>query len=408
MSDRLAELYVEITAKTDKLEAGLKAVKQDTEKMGSTFGATAVAMGTLAAQVATKIMSIVPAIQAVIKKSIEWADNIKDDAIAYGMTTDQVQKLAFMEQLEGASKGKLIEMGKRMVITLEQERTALGKVTKEAKPASSAFQQLGIDIASFSTLNTYEQLDMLARKLIEIKDIPTRISLAQQIVGKGGDIDLIMGWIDNMDKANQMLKDFGFTQEQIDRVASYQTNLGMINASWDRLGMLLMTKIDPKQMDTLTKSIISIADALAKLLNDQTFVENLAILVQGFTDLANAITAVITAYNNSPAFMRKNPHGDTRPFWEMPQYQDNAMASGGIVTQPTRALIGESGPEAIIPLSQMGSMGGGVTVNVGSYFGDEISKRALVRDIQRILNEENRRSSYKPTETSYYSVGGHL
>jgi hypothetical protein len=57
----------------------------------------------------------------------------------------------------------------------------------------------------------------------------------------------------------------------------------------------------------------------------------------------------------------------------------------------------------------MSGMGGNsVTVNVGSYFGDEISKRALVRDIQRILNEENRRSSHKPTETSFYSVGGHL
>jgi hypothetical protein len=41
-----------------------------------------------------------------------------------------------------------------------------------------------------------------------------------------------------------------------------------------------------------------------------------------------------------------------------------AMATGGIVTSPTFALIGEAGPEAVIPLSKMGSMGGGVTINV--------------------------------------------
>jgi len=41
-----------------------------------------------------------------------------------------------------------------------------------------------------------------------------------------------------------------------------------------------------------------------------------------------------------------------------------AMATGGIVTSPTMALIGEAGPEAVIPLSKMGSMGGGVTINV--------------------------------------------
>jgi phage-related minor tail protein len=41
------------------------------------------------------------------------------------------------------------------------------------------------------------------------------------------------------------------------------------------------------------------------------------------------------------------------------------MASGGIVTAPTLALIGERGPEAVIPLDRM--KGGGsnnITVNV--------------------------------------------
>jgi phage-related minor tail protein len=42
-----------------------------------------------------------------------------------------------------------------------------------------------------------------------------------------------------------------------------------------------------------------------------------------------------------------------------------AFANGGIVTKPTLGLVGEAGPEAIIPLSQMGNMGGGgVTINV--------------------------------------------
>jgi hypothetical protein len=40
------------------------------------------------------------------------------------------------------------------------------------------------------------------------------------------------------------------------------------------------------------------------------------------------------------------------------------LAEGGIVTGPTLAMIGEAGPEAVVPLSKMGGMGGGVTVNV--------------------------------------------
>ena len=40
-----------------------------------------------------------------------------------------------------------------------------------------------------------------------------------------------------------------------------------------------------------------------------------------------------------------------------------AMADGGIVTSPTLALIGEAGPEAVVPLSRMGQVGG-MTINV--------------------------------------------
>ena len=39
------------------------------------------------------------------------------------------------------------------------------------------------------------------------------------------------------------------------------------------------------------------------------------------------------------------------------------LAAGGIVTQPTLAMIGEGGPEAVIPLDRMGG-GSGITVNV--------------------------------------------
>jgi len=57
------------------------------------------------------------------------------------------------------------------------------------------------------------------------------------------------------------------------------------------------------------------------------------------------------------------------------------LAEGGVVTGPTTALIGEAGPEAVIPLDKFDQgggfgMGGGVTVNIENIFGtdpDEIS-----------------------------------
>ena len=40
------------------------------------------------------------------------------------------------------------------------------------------------------------------------------------------------------------------------------------------------------------------------------------------------------------------------------------LAEGGIVNQPTLAMIGEAGPEAVVPLNRGGGAMGGVTVNV--------------------------------------------
>jgi hypothetical protein len=50
------------------------------------------------------------------------------------------------------------------------------------------------------------------------------------------------------------------------------------------------------------------------------------------------------------------------------------LAEGGIVNSATLAMIGESGPEAVIPLSKLGSMGGGsnITVNVTSANPDDV------------------------------------
>jgi hypothetical protein len=59
------------------------------------------------------------------------------------------------------------------------------------------------------------------------------------------------------------------------------------------------------------------------------------------------------------------------------------MAAGGIVNQPTLAMIGEAGPEAVIPLSRMGQMGGtnNVTINVSG--GDPNAVVQALRDYMR-------------------------
>jgi hypothetical protein len=65
------------------------------------------------------------------------------------------------------------------------------------------------------------------------------------------------------------------------------------------------------------------------------------------------------------------------------------LASGGIATGPTLALIGESGPEAVIPLSRgaqygVGTGGGGNTITVNVNGGDPNS---IVRALQQYVRQ---------------------
>jgi hypothetical protein len=58
------------------------------------------------------------------------------------------------------------------------------------------------------------------------------------------------------------------------------------------------------------------------------------------------------------------------------------LAQGGIVTSPTLAMIAEAGPEAVIPLSKMGGMGGGTNITVNVQGADP---NAVVAALQRYV-----------------------
>lgn len=73
-----------------------------------------------------------------------------------------------------------------------------------------------------------------------------------------------------------------------------------------------------------------------------------------------------------------------RPDFELPK-----MATGGVVTRPTKAIIGEAGPEAVIPLSRLGGTltGGQVVTQIADVHldGQKVG-RAIVRTAIRGRN----------------------
>jgi ElaB/YqjD/DUF883 family membrane-anchored ribosome-binding protein len=105
-----------------------------------------------------------------------------------------------------------------------------------------------------------------------------------------------------------------------------------------------------------------------------------------------AVNAIIRAYNSIPIL--KNV--DTISHVDLPSIGGAAkatnpagkgipkMADGGIVTGPTLAMIGEAGPEAVIPLGK--GMGGGITVNVNGGFSTSAEIGQAVVNALRAFN----------------------
>ncbi|MHB1910224.1 MAG: phage tail family protein [Nitrososphaerales archaeon] len=117
------------------------------------------------------------------------------------------------------------------------------------------------------------------------------------------------------------------------------------------------------------------------------------ILVSAFAAFANPIIAMINMFINSInaiiGTLDAVPGVSIKQIPDIPQ-----LASGGIVSSPTLAVVGEAGPEAVVPLSS-GSAGGvaplsgqsaqgGLTVNVFVQ-GNVATVNDLTDQIDRIL-----------------------
>jgi hypothetical protein len=85
-----------------------------------------------------------------------------------------------------------------------------------------------------------------------------------------------------------------------------------------------------------------------------------------------AVNGIISAYNSIP-LLPDIPKAPTMPVPQLGAARPRSnpsrtraiprMAEGGIVSSPTLAIIGEAGPEAVVPLERLNN-GGGITINV--------------------------------------------
>ena len=112
--------------------------------------------------------------------------------------------------------------------------------------------------------------------------------------------------------------------------------------------------------------------------------------INGLISLVNtAIKAIDAIHVTLPKFLGGGSIGFNIPTIPL-------LAEGGIVTSPTLAMIGEAGSEAVIPLSKMGNMGGGINVVIHVQ-GSVIKEQDLAVTVRDGIAQLMRRRGLNPS-----------
>ena len=206
---------------------------------------------------------------------------------------------------------------------------------------------------------------------------------------------------------DEALKSFAKAWEALKEV--FSTFFGFIWEKFDEL----MTKLLGNHWEKWKDGIANVVEAVKGIFQGLVdilggiwdvivgiFTGDKDLILQGFKAIANGVISIwnsVIGLVNSfefkvPDFIPKiGGKGWSPNIPEIP-----ALAQGGIVKSPTLAMIGEAGPEAVVPLGRGGGMGANITINImGATYGfDDFENKVAeaIKDgvrrggFQRIIN----------------------
>lgn len=252
----------------------------------------------------------------------------------------------------------------------------------------------------FDSVGGFEELQ---KKLVGLsnQDLVKKIFDAKTVEQFNAAVNEVNGLLGNQQMAQDALNDaverYGFTLEELPQKMKQDeinANFGQILQDFELLKAagfdtnVILEKMGPNVNEFVNQAVAAggtIPEALRPIIEQliasgqlldengeaytsvedaginfaQTMDEKFTTLIDKITQMVNALLGIPTDINtNVNVNTNYTSSGDTgqngrgRPAW------DEEFATGGIVTSPTVALVGEKGPEAITPISELPGLGG--------------------------------------------------
>ena len=272
---------------------------------------------------------------------------------------EKLNKLKFLENTYGNTQYQIIKMENDMGVSN----------TAELKKQHDIQAKINADFAAMITME--KRLDSSRNK--STKDIIKLRKKAGQPLNDAN--DKMQEQVNYVDDANTELKDMGnITDRNTEKSKDLAKSVEPL--AWDigNVGFALASVGDQLLSNTIVDFVDGISSAFVNLLDNKNslkdffksfirYLEGVIIKLTVTLLLAIAVSALLGGSNlagslgmTNGAGLMKNAFGF---FGKMSGFKVPKMGGGGIVTQPTLAMVGEGGQsEAVIPLSRFNNFSG--------------------------------------------------
>ena len=303
---------------------------------------------------------------------------VRELAQSFGMVAPIAAEMGVSLTELQAATAALTLGGAKASIAQTQLRAAMSSLLKPTADAADLFEKLGVVsfkeliVKSGGLVNAFGKLkeasagneEQLAKAAGSVEGLSAILSLT------GAQAEAFTTTLNSMENSTESYEEAVLKQNET-ATAQFQIMKNNLNVVFQDLALKLLPalivgmKAIPVVIDVVSDHFMALVDALTAVFLWFIKVENKLNEIQdrvfGFVGkVGSTIGGVISKI----------------PFF----------ADGGIVTRPTLAVVGESGPEAIIPLRRGGGFGGGITINMTNpMFLDRLAAEKFADQLMDVL-----------------------